>query len=122
MMARFLLLSAFALLLLSGCVDRHAASLVPADDRIPNSILPDAIEKCVANRSVSQSPLEVRQAMCSCVIREMQRTMSMAELGALSKSAAGTSEDAKEHKYMESAKFRQIVHTCIDEAYLKPQP
>jgi hypothetical protein len=65
-----------------------------------------------------QSSAVDRGAMCSCVTREMQRTMSMQELLELGEKAGPDVED-RERRLMQNDKVRHLVLGCVDELLRK---
>jgi len=101
---------------LVGCTSAQQPNLVPAEDRIPDSIVASGTARCRAETAGSVAP-EDRAPLCSCVFREMQRTMTMREMTEFGEAikAAGKDAGAKNHALFTNDKARRGVAKCISE-------
>jgi hypothetical protein len=103
-------------LALVACAPAQQPHTIATEDRFPNSLADMATTKCKVEPRPSFTP-EDNATLCSCVVREMQRTMSMKEVLAVdeAKETAGPDIAAKNHVLMSYDKVRRIVATCINE-------
>jgi hypothetical protein len=90
---------------------------VPANDRIPDSAITRGMGSCV--KGASSLPQEDRAPLCTCVFREVQRTMSAQEVLALHEAieAAGADNAAQNRALIRNDKARLVLVACVNEIY-----
>jgi hypothetical protein len=100
--------------LLVACAPARQFDTVATNDRIPDSVADMEITSCKAQARPSFTPVD-HVALCSCVTRGMQRTMSMQEVLALHEAyeAAGPDDAAKTHVFLSNDKIRRVIATWI---------
>lgn len=101
--------------LLLACTDAQHASTVPSGDRIPDSFAARAEDGCRASPGNTLPP-EVRNQICSCVAREMQRTISMKDTIAFGQQLNAVGDEvAKNRVILGNEAIRQIMVTCVNQ-------
>jgi hypothetical protein len=98
-----------------ACAPTRQSDTVPLKDRIPDSTVARGTAQCKAKARPSFTP-DDNAALCTCVFREVQRTMSSQEVDALyDAQAPGLDEAAKTHAVLGNEKMRRVIATCINE-------
>jgi hypothetical protein len=87
-----------------ACVPTERSDTVPLKDRIPDSTIARRTAQCKAKAETSFTP-DDSAALCTCVSREVQRTMSYEELIAEAAYPSG----------LKNEKLRRALATCINE-------
>jgi hypothetical protein len=102
--------------IVAACAPAHKLDTVPAEDRMSDSVVSIATGQCTAKANASLTPGD-HAALCACILREMQRTMSMQEVHALyeAEQAAGPAEANKTHVVVSNNKMGRVIATCINE-------
>jgi hypothetical protein len=98
-----------------ACTDAGRASTVSSDDRIPDSLIDSSDKKCQESADKSFPP-EVARQLCSCIAREVQRTLPMKDAMAFGQEMTVAGDDkARNSAILGNDVVRQILVTCVNQ-------